>query len=357
LVYRNLQRLAGESLPHGILCSLEEIAAAYTARSRDLARELIRVSTLMKRSNIKAVPFKGPALGIVTYKDATLRRFGDLDILVDRHDVAVARDALVSAGYRPHHRGQIAEAVLNYYYEYSLYRGGPPPAEHLPRDTESQRYYVELHWNYAAPWMSIRLKPREVIQRSIPVRLFDTTMPGLSLEDNAIMLAVQGFKDCFRNLDLFLDLAQLIRSGSSMDWDLVFGLANELRISRIVCVCLLLAKNLGECELPHEALRIVGSDPKCTVLARKAGQQLLGTCPTMDCRELALFELKARECFRDRVHMIFAPSVSDNLALDLPPKLAWLYRFLRPLRLLGRLVCERLGIGVRGWLGGPSSRL
>ena len=64
-----------------------------------IIREFIVVTDEFRKMNIRFIPLKGPLLSHRIYKDATVRRFHDLDILISAKDIRSAYDYLVGVGY------------------------------------------------------------------------------------------------------------------------------------------------------------------------------------------------------------------------------------------------------------------
>jgi hypothetical protein len=69
------------------------------ARCLLLTSELHRLIRVFESAGIKAVPFKGPVLSSMIYGNPAMWTFDDLDILVQREDMACARELLRSNGY------------------------------------------------------------------------------------------------------------------------------------------------------------------------------------------------------------------------------------------------------------------
>ncbi len=64
-----------------------------------LTHELQKLLALFADNDVRAVPYKGPALALQLYGNVALRQFSDLDILVHPRDVLRARDLLLAEGY------------------------------------------------------------------------------------------------------------------------------------------------------------------------------------------------------------------------------------------------------------------
>src|SRR5262244_1467824 len=69
-------------------------------RNRILARVLVEVLDALEDQGVVVIPFKGPVLGALAYGDFSLRRAGDLDLLMQSNDVSTVCRTLAASGFR-----------------------------------------------------------------------------------------------------------------------------------------------------------------------------------------------------------------------------------------------------------------
>ena len=77
-----VQQHAAARVPETIRLCLIERFRAQTIRNFELTRELLEVLSVLEKSGVGALAFKGPVLAQQLYGDLSLREFLDLDILV-----------------------------------------------------------------------------------------------------------------------------------------------------------------------------------------------------------------------------------------------------------------------------------
>ena len=344
LVFRNLQAVCPESLSRSSFADALRDYRDYRARNRSLTRELQQVFSLLEGNDVATVPFKGPTLGSLAYGDPDLRQFADLDILIQPRDIPRARELLLSLGYRPRGRQEPALRQSRSWYEYSLVRPG---------------VLLELHWSYGIRCVSLPRDPSAVRGRAKPVCVEKASIPTLCPEDAVVMLCAQGFKSHWDRLKFVVDLAELMRTHSELDWHLVLEESSDLR--RMLYLGLSLARDLGGATIPQEIDRLIQADALVPRLAREAQRWMFRPrgARMLPAQHL-FFQLGVRKQTRQRVAYLLEPNLEDRHSLRLPPALDFLYVLYRPLRLswkyLRLLFVTRTAAGQRRFVPGCQLR-
>jgi hypothetical protein len=147
----------------------------------------------------RGIPFfviKGSVLAEHVYRNATVRSFEDIDLVVPRPRVAEVEEVLRAKGYR---LGQIhqllgthpeagvearaAEVVTRRFYERSHYELPFAPAR------GDSRLAVDLHWHVAPP-SKLRIDPQQLWEQTTAATVAGTRVATLNLEASLIHLAV-----------------------------------------------------------------------------------------------------------------------------------------------------------------------
>jgi hypothetical protein len=159
----------------------------------------------------------------------------------------------------------------------------------------------------------------------------------LAPEDLLLALAVHGTKHLWERLAWVCDVAALLNSRPSLDWDFVRSRARESRVERMLHLALLLARGLAGAELPERVLAeartpVVSrlASEVASALFKGAGQESAGFVRSVR------FNLSARGRLREKaayLRHIFTPTDGDLTAVSLPAGVSFLYYFLRPFRL------------------------
>lgn len=310
----------------------------YTTHLRNLSStgELLRLVRTFREQDVPLIAYKGPVLASLAYGNLALREFIDLDVLVRKRDIPEARRLLVSAGYRQIDppTGGYEAALLQSQREYVFIRDG---------------ILVELHWAVTPRNYSFPLDAGGLWERLQHVPLGGEKVATFSMEDLLLILCVHGSKHFWHRLAWICDVAELLRTHATIDWEQLMYRADELGSKRMLFLGLLLADELLEAPLPEKVSRMVRTDPKATALARQVREWLFQEpdgSPNilakgrLDESRFHPFRVRMRERLRDKfgyaVRTALIPTPEDWQYLRLPESLFFLYYLVRPIRLTAR---------------------
>lgn len=334
LLYRNLNATCPEEVPADTLEDLRTHCTVHAAENRLLTEELLRLLRLLDARGITAVPYKGPALAALAYGDISLRRFGDLDLLVRPQDALAARELLLSAGYRDSLTDSQAAAALRsrVTYNYKLVR-------------EEDQLLVELHWAITSQDHAFPLDLERVWKRLEPITVAGETLLHFQREDLLLILCQHGSKHKWKRLDWICDVAELLRAHPEMEWGSVQERARRLGCRRMLFLGLCLAEDLLGAVLPENVSNQLRTDRVVPSLATCIRDGLFAEGDLLPLTaERRLFRHRVRERLRDRLPFFLyylpsylgrrlTPTAEDRELLPLPDRLAFLYYLLRPFRL------------------------
>jgi hypothetical protein len=295
----------------------------HTRRALRLTGELMRILRRLEAAGITAVPWKGPILAQRAYGDLRLRWSYDLDVIVERQQLATARDLLLAEGFRtekPMSHAQ-QEVYVDHQGELELVR-------------DADELWLELHWIVVPTYYAPPRRDLGIRARLTTATLARATVPALAVEDELEALCVHGSKHRWDRLLWVVDIAMLVGT-QPVDWHGLLDRARRHGNLRMVHLGLLLARSLAGARLPPEALRSASRDRSAITLQRVAERQLF---LDPDARPGPfLFHARMRERARDRaryaVGVLYTPSGADWETVALPRWLFPLYSAARPFRL------------------------
>jgi hypothetical protein len=318
-------------LPPEVERALRSSYEANLRRSLWLTAELARIMQHFQRAQLRAVPYKGPVLAQLLYRDLGLRTFSDLDFLISPTDFERAKQALSEIGYRP--ATDLTPAVerlwLRMGYERSF-------------DGAAGKYLVELQWALLPHFYGLDLRVDDLLTRSGRTVVGGYEVPCLSSEDSLLVLCVHAAKHLWTRMLWLADIAETLRT-QTIDYSLAFSRARALGIARILGISFWLVKNVLHSEVPNPADEMILADPQVPVLGREfAGRLARGAAYDFESTEYFRLILKLRERSGDRGRylwrLLWTPGVGDVAAVRLPEGLFPLYRIVR----IGRLMRKSL---------------
>lgn len=332
LLYAALQQWdCVKTLPPESRSDLQASVRSTVGRNLTLISELIRILRLFAAENIRALPFKGPVTAMAAYGDCFLRSYSDLDILLDKKDLARARDLLGQSGYAP--------AVSLTPREEKGYLKTECALQLRDQD---RGFVVELHWRFHERNASVDLPLHEVWDRSTQSSLGGTTIRTLDLQDLLLYLCVHGAKHCWERLEWISCVAELIARNPGLDWSAVIKRAERCRTVRLLHLGLLLSHRLFDTRFPKLVEERLTRDPHAHSLCESVVDWLFDKPAGTHYQQRAAryrFMLRARERRTDKFRIVLfsalkPPHPDAEEWLHLPSKLSYLHYLVRPLRLL-----------------------
>lgn len=250
-------RAADAMLPRHVGERLGASFADVAAANLSLTAQAARVLEALDRSGIRATLCKGPALAIAAYGHLGLRPCSDIDVLVPREDIQLARDAMLVEDY------QLSDRTVR------AFQGIWPDADReyvlVPRD--QRLAVVELQTTVASWPLAIRLETRDLVERSIRVDAAGVALRTLCPEDHLLVLAIHGFRHLWESVRLISDIDWA--AGGEVDWMVLFARARTARMQRVLVVALLLANALFATPLPGDVLERIRRDRVAVRLASR----------------------------------------------------------------------------------------
>lgn len=311
-----------EIIPPAVIFQMREELRRIAARGLQRAGELLRITAALEQAGVPAIPYKGPSLAQILYRNLGLRDSVDLDILVRKDQVPQARDVLFGLGYElPREMSAATFAVtLRSNCELLLVH----PDGHL----------VELQWAFTPAYFSFPIDFAALFERRQAVTIGGGTTYTLGTEDLLVALCIHGTKHQWTRLSWIADVARLLAISPGSERNAV---RHNSRVAGVIELGVGLAEDLNQSASSRLA-------PPSAKLERLVGENLWHEEPTGIWPQLR-FYLTARPKLRDKVSTLWRftvkPTAGDYAAVDLPSWLSFLYYVVRPIRLFGAHVLHR----------------
>lgn len=327
LVYTQLLQHAPDLVPQKHLSRFKKNYQENLARNLVLTAELVRIIRALSDAGVDAVPFKGPVLSLFAYNDLALRRFVDLDIIVQKEDVFKSRKVLVNLGYA-------VSKTLTSDQEALLLR-----TQHSVQfQLEDRPILVELHTEVASHLFASSVSADDLWRHLITVKLNGLEVNSLSAEDLLFSLSVHGSRHLWERLSWICDVSELI-SRHDPNWSSLMNRAAGTDCERMFYLGPFLAQSFLQTELPPEVRRKLENDLLLKSLAHDIRDRLFNGPEHVPAtsRQIFRYNVDLRKSWRARLrYFVYAlrPTDGDVSAFSLPKPFNFAYYLIRPLRLL-----------------------
>ncbi len=292
LLYSRINNNCPEYIPEPVLREIRSIFYANAQHNLFITGELIKILSLLQKQNITAFPYKGPVLANSIYGNVGMRRFCDLDIMVQPKDIFAVKELLISLGYQPKRKmdrvQELAYLRSKNQHTYDFI-------------DEPKKILVEVHWRLG-PKVFTEIKPDDFWQHLAPINLSNITTLTLPPEYYLPILCVHGSRHIWTKLAWLCDIATLIYTNPNLNWERVIHNSENWQCKRILFVGILLTKTLFEVNLPAEIYKQIKSDKIIEKIIPLVYAQLFDNVRTSEkFLGRTLYHLQTRERLQDKL--------------------------------------------------------
>jgi hypothetical protein len=202
LLYRNTKGI----IPSPQKEELEKSFFANIARTEVLVKELGSLYSLLTEKGIPVLPYKGPALAQLAYGDPAMRRYDDLDLIVQTADILRARKILQGQGYEQ------APGLTARQTQRLLQAGG----EWLFWNPQ-MRLHIDLKPMMVSRLMSNEKETKRLFRNAEEVQIGGERVMSLSPEDTFLCACLHGTLTRWSPLKQIADAAALMQR-PDIDW-------------------------------------------------------------------------------------------------------------------------------------------
>lgn len=331
VLYRRLDQPGIRSLvPGPVLESLREMFAVRALRTMWALREAAAALRLLEERGIRTMVLKGVHLAADVYPEPALRGMADVDIMVDRENLAKAEAIFLERGWGPRTRPDVDEFCAR--------------SNHLAKLTKPGSVVLEIHYHIERPTSPFRI-PVDVLWASARrLEIAGVTTLGLAPEELIIHLCIHAsYHHQFSRAPLkaLLDLrAVLDRHGPEIDWTRLCRIAAEWGASRFVYSTLRLLDLVLGAQIDERNIRSLAGGAEDDALVEAARYYILTPFADLPESYKAIAEPKGIRHVVGQVARGVFPAPEKMQALygvkPRSPALPLYYLFFRPLDLLYR---------------------
>jgi hypothetical protein len=324
LVYRRLK--SARNIPPEALTRMRAEFYGNSLNNLHLARELARLTGLLKAQDIVAIALKGPALALKAWGDIALRQFNDLDLLVRPEHAASAAEVLIAAGYWPRtfDREHPARSIAHGCEDEFMQPGSP--------------WMIDLHWELHPSNFAYGPSTTAVWDRAESVRVEGVDVPTLAPNDLVLYLAVHSAKHGWTSLGWVSDFDRTVHAMDDADLPAMLEAARGSGCLRMLLLAIALAADLFGAPIPPAFADALRRDRAVAPLVAGIERRLFASVG-MRARLYSEWVVPLRTITdtRGRLRHVadraLTPNVDDFDFLPLPRVLHPLYYAVRPFRL------------------------
>jgi hypothetical protein len=252
--FRALEDLLGSHLSTPIRKKIEEHRRGIRIQNTFLLEELGRIVRHFKTAGLPLLTMKGPVLAKTAYADLAARRSVDLDIVVRREQFFDVDRALRDLGYE---YAASRKQLTGWRKTLSLYLDGQ-----WQFTRAGGTFNLDVHTRVMPPGYSLPATFAPFWKRARTVSLGKgNSVRGFAPEDMILILSYHGIKNQWRALKYIVDLAELIRSTSSLNWSAVLERARQSDSIRVLKLGLSLSQEVMSAPLPEDIQRWIRKKP------------------------------------------------------------------------------------------------
>ena len=328
LVYTNLSKHFSQHVPESILSQLRSYFIINAQTNLALFKELLNTLAFLKRHNIVGVPFKGLISAELIYKDLSLRKCGDLDILVKETDFPRARQLFIDQGF---FRTLSDQAEIDYL-QSGLFH-------------EERKLSIDLH--YGIPPKSLFIKVNKLLANQAIISIHDKKIKTLSLIDMFLVICINATKEYWgQKLYQYCDINEFLLAHKDMDLGLVVKRAEKLRCKRMLYTALLVTHEIYNTPIPSSLHKLINSFEPVQPVKDELLKQIFPDDINYQSLRGELFVLKTEKEYFLRlmdkfyIRMLFnlpkilAPNNKDFETFNLPNRMYLLYYLFKPFRVI-----------------------
>lgn len=331
LLYWHLNEISPELIPPDLKRTLKEDFNRNVRKNLMMFKELIEVLNVLKKEGITAIPYKGPVLAIMTYKNLGFRIFGDLDLYVPLKDVPQTRDILIKEGYE-------AWMELTSNQEKAFYKF---QREYHFTNKETG-ITIEIKWKFLSTLFSIVNEPfsnETGFLREVDLDQFN--VKTISPQHLILILSIHNASHSFSSIYRFCDIFELIKSNNRINLQHLLEIANDLGVQRILMINFHILRELFGIQLPKEVLEEMNNDGNVEKISKDILRRLFQPKPFSMLEKVSL-HIRLRKKVLDKLKtlfgMILLPTPQVIKRLSLPIFLEPVYYFIQFFHMLKYMI-------------------
>ena len=243
LIYKNLE--TSPQVPPEILLRLKQYSSKIKFGTLHNTAEVLRITKFFEQKQTELIFIKGLPLALYLFGDPDLRQSCDIDFFVRESDLHIIVGLMSELGYLvAHPRYALDGKRLKYHLK---------NFRDIVFVNSHRKTSVEVHFKLGYRWVDF-LSFDQLHKHYISYK--NTNIPTLCHEENFVFLVLNGASDGWRYLRGLYDIVKYIEQQPSLNWQIVWQISNQLKVTDIISQTLILVNNVFAVKLPDGVIQI-----------------------------------------------------------------------------------------------------
>lgn len=326
LVYRSLNQYSSQVVPDPILAQLRNHFMINAQTNLSLFKELLNTIDFLKQHNITCIPFKGLISAELIYRDLSLRKCGDIDILVRATDFRHAKQLFINEGFIQ----TLPDQAEIDYLQSGLFN-------------EDRKLNIDLH--YGIPPKSSLIKVNKLFKDTTCLSIHNKQINTFSRIDMFLVICINATKEYWnQKLYQYCDINEFLLTNNDIDLNLIVKRAKNLRCKRMLFIALLVTNEIYDTPLPE--IKGINDIEPIQAIKQELLKQIFPDDIYYENKRYNMFILESEEEFftgimdsfyvraMSKIPKLLTPNKNDFELIKLPQNLYPLYYLLKPFRVL-----------------------
>ncbi len=256
LIYKRLQKEnLLEFFPEKIRDDFKKLYFIHISKNLSLLSKIEEIYSILKTNGIEVLIFKGPASSMLAYNDPVLRVYSDLDLMILPNDFDKTIYVLKTNGFNL--PGIDKLKILNYIKK--TFRDFTAHSENL---------FLDMHMQIAKGPVFFRLAYEQWEDKQ-SFMINKTSCSTFSIEYYILFLSIHCAKDGWSSLKTLVDLSQLLKINSDIDWNKLILASKKFQAFHILKIALNFIIDFTGVFIPEEINKMILDCKKTQQLYKK----------------------------------------------------------------------------------------
>ena len=236
ILYAAFKKCSPHNIPVSYLEQYQHRALRHSMHNLLMDQETARLLNLLKKKQVRVLPYKGSLLSHKIYQNNGLREVGDIDLYLPREDAKVGLEVLLEDGYEFEFRGKLKEGLsMKELIDTVLATYGWHEVT-LKKQSVHGTLYIDFHWRLSESfyWYSL---PDEILFEGIQSAYIHQVSVDIPSDKNIflMMLVHHGGREAWLQLKSLCDLLMFFKTHQNhMDWQQLLQTAEKAKMKGIL---------------------------------------------------------------------------------------------------------------------------